>query len=100
MKTANKWFSQFFENKYQRAAVGGAVILALTLLLRTTDYNGAGMNVIENAVLEGNAHPAAFLLKIIFTAVTIGCGFKGGEIVPTMFIGATLGCAFSPADRA
>lgn len=96
MKTANKWFSQFFENKYLRAAVGGAVILALTLLLRTTDYNGAGMNVIENAVLEGNAHPAAFLLKIIFTAVTIGCGFKGGEIVPTMFIGATLGCAFSP----
>lgn len=96
MKTANKWFSQFFENKYLRAAVGGAVILALTLLLRTTDYNGAGMNVIENAVLEGNAHAAAFLLKIIFTAVTIGCGFKGGEIVPTMFIGATLGCAFSP----
>ena len=96
MKTANKWFSQIFENKYLRAAVGGAVILALTLLLRTTDYNGAGMNVIENAVLEGKAHPAAFLLKIIFTAVTIGCGFKGGEIVPTMFIGATLGCAFSP----
>ena len=33
-----------------------------------------------------------FLVKILFTAVTIGCGFKGGEIVPTFFIGATMGC--------
>ena len=35
-------------------------------------------------------------MKIIFTAVTISCGFKGGEIVPTLFIGSTFGCVFGP----
>lgn len=40
----------------------------------------------------GSARPEAFALKILFTAVTIGAGFKGGEIVPTFFIGSTFGC--------
>ena len=39
------------------------------------------------------AKPEAFLLKIVFTAITLGCGFKGGEIVPTLFVGSTFGCA-------
>ena len=38
----------------------------------------------------------AFLLKMLFTAVTIGSGYKGGEIVPTLFIGATFGCVVGP----
>ena len=45
------------------------------------------------AALGGTAKPEAFLLKIVFTAVTLGCGFKGGEIVPTLFVGSTFGCA-------
>ena len=56
------------------------------------DYNGAGGHVIA-AALGGTAKPEAFLLKIVFTAVTLGCGFKGGEIVPTLFVGSTFGCA-------
>ena len=75
-----------------RAAEGGAVIIALTLLLGTTDYNGAGMDVISRA-LTGEASGWAWLLKLLFTAVTIGCGFKGGEVVPSFFVGATFGCA-------
>ena len=63
----------------------------LTVVLRTTDYNGAGMDVITNA-MNGQARPEAFILKIIFTAITIAAGFKGGEIVPTFFIGSTFGC--------
>jgi H+/Cl- antiporter ClcA len=96
MKYIHHLFEDGIDNKYIRAALGGAIILALTLILRTTDYNGAGMAVIERALYDGEASPAAFLLKILFTAVTIGAGFKGGEIVPTMFIGATLGCVVSP----
>ena len=42
--------------------------------------------------MEGKTDCLAFLLKILFTSLAIGCGFKGGEIVPTFFIGATLGC--------
>ena len=80
------------QNSYLRAAAGGAVIIALTLLLGTTDYNGAGMDVISRA-LTGEASGWAWLLKLLFTAVTIGCGFKGGEVVPSFFVGATFGCA-------
>ena len=84
--------ARLVKNSYLRAAAGGAVIIALTLLLGTTDYNGAGMDVISRA-LTGEASGWAWLLKLLFTAVTIGCGFKGGEVVPSFFVGATFGCA-------
>jgi H+/Cl- antiporter ClcA len=78
-------------NIYIRGFLGGLTIVILTFLLQTGDYNGAGMNIVENAI-NGIVKPEAFLLKIIFTAITIGAGFKGGEIVPTLFIGSTFGC--------
>ena len=84
---------RLMKNSYLRAAAGGAVIIALTLLLGTTDYNGAGMDVIERA-MAGQADSWAWLWKLAFTAVTIGCGFKGGEVVPSFFVGATFGCVF------
>ena len=71
------------------------LILALTKLLGTTDYNGAGAAVIE-AAIDGEAVPYAFLLKMLFTALTLGAGFKGGEIVPIFFTGATFGCVAAP----
>ena len=83
------------KNDYIRAAAGGAAIIGLTLLFGT-DYNGAGSGIIDNAVLYGTARPEAFILKIIFTVITLGCGYKGGEIVPTFFVGATLGCTIAP----
>ena len=85
---AERWL----KNSFLRAAAGGAVIVLATLALGTTDYNGAGMDVIQRA-LEGQADGWAWLLKLAFTAVTIGCGFKGGEVVPSFFVGATFGCA-------
>ncbi|MCC8159883.1 MAG: chloride channel protein [Oscillospiraceae bacterium] len=87
-----RYMKIFMKNPYLRIFVGGAVIVALTYLLGTRDYNGAGMSVIETAVENGYASGWAWILKIIFTAVTIGAGYKGGEIVPTFFIGATFGC--------
>lgn len=89
--TAVKWI----RNPYLRAAAGGALILGLTLLLGR-DYNGAGMDVITRA-MDGRAMPWAWLLKILFTALTIGCGFKGGEVVPSFFVGATFGCVAGQA---
>lgn len=82
---------KLLKNKYLRAFLGGAVVVLLTLALGTYDYNGAGMNVIENA-MHGEANIEAFLLKILFTAITIAAGFKGGEIVPAFFVGSTFGC--------
>ncbi len=83
-------------NGFLRIALGGAAIIGLTYLVGTTDYNGAGMDVITRAIEEGTARPTAFFWKLVFTAVTIGCGFKGGEVVPTFFIGAALGCVVGP----
>ena len=77
-------------NPYARILLGSAVLIVLTLLCGT-DYNGAGTDVIT-AAMGGVAVPWAWALKIVFTALTIGCGFKGGEIVPAFFIGATFGC--------
>ena len=93
LEGSHKLLKKCFKNSYIRIFVGGAVIVALTFILGTRDYNGAGMNIVERA-LEGEAEPFAFALKLIFTCITIGAGFKGGEIVPTFFIGATFGCVF------
>ena len=46
--------------------------------------NGTGAVVIE-AAIDGEAVPYAFLLKMLFTALTLGAGFRGGEIVPIFF---------------
>ncbi|MCF0138185.1 MAG: chloride channel protein, partial [Oscillospiraceae bacterium] len=78
-----------------RAVIGGTVLVVLTLLVGT-EYNGAGEEMIVRAVNEGTAPDWAFFWKMLFTVVTIACGFKGGEIVPTFFIGATLGCVLGP----
>ncbi len=82
-------------NLYLRAVVGGLLIVFLTFILRTQDYNGAGMNVIEVAI-NGSAVSYAFILKILFTVITVSCGYRGGEIVPAFFIGSTLGCVLGP----
>ena len=88
-------FKKWMKNPYVRAIAGGLAIIALTLLVGTRDYNGAGAQVIERAI-EGEARPQDFILKLIFTAITLGCGYKGGEIVPTFFVGATFGCVVGP----
>ena len=88
-------YAQYLKNPYLRIAVAGLIVAAGTTLLGTRDYNGAGTEVIVRA-LAGEARPEAFLLKILFTALTLEAGFKGGEIVPTFFIGATFGCTFPP----
>lgn len=93
VKKTGKYYKRFFKNAYLRVAVGGVIVITLTLLVGNFDYNGAGMNIIARAI-EGDAKPEAFAMKIIFTAVTLGAGFKGGEIVPVFFAGATFGNVF------
>lgn len=88
--------ARWIKNPFLRAAAGGIVIILLTLLAGSTDYNGAGMDVITAAVEQGAAKPAAFLLKLLFTAVTLAAGLKGGEVVPSFFVGATFGCVAGP----
>ncbi len=79
------------KNPWIRIVIGGAVIMGLTLLVGDQRYNGAGMDMALGAV-EGHADWFDFILKMLFTAITLAAGFKGGEIVPTFCIGATFGC--------
>ena len=78
-------------NPWVRIAVGGCVVTVLTLLVGDHRFYGAGMDMALAAV-AGQADRYSFALKMLFTAVTLAAGFKGGEIVPTFCIGATFGC--------
>lgn len=86
-------YHKFFANPYIRAFAGGCIIIVLTLIIGDQRYNGSGIDLIEPG-MEGNASPEMFLLKILFTAITLGAGFKGGEIVPSFCIGGTFGSVF------
>ena len=81
-------------NVWLRIALGGCLIAILTALVGDMRYNGAGMDMALGAV-EGQAHWFDFLMKLLFTAVTLAASFKGGEIVPTFCIGATFGCVLA-----
>ncbi len=95
MHTGTRLYGKAAPNPLFRVILGGVLVLVLTLALGTRDYNGAGMDVIVRAI-EGEARPEAFLLKMVFTALTLCAGFKGGEIVPAFFTGATFGCVVGP----
>ncbi len=92
---SEKIFSKLFKNEYVRIAVGGLLVIGLVKILDTTDYNGGGIDILHNVFTHYEVNYEAFLLKIIFTAISVGSGFKGGEIVPTLFIGGTLGGTIS-----
>ena len=100
-----KFAKTVFKNSYIRAVVCGAIVIGLTLIVGSQTYNGAGSDVIASCINDPKYQIAAyaFLLKIIFTAITLSGGFQGGEIVPSLFIGATFGhalaglCNYSPS---
>ncbi len=91
MHITPKLYEKHLPNPLIRVAVGGALVIGISLLIGTRDYNGAGSQVISSAI-AGSARPEAFLFKMILTALTLGAGFKGGEIVPVFFTGSTFGC--------
>jgi H+/Cl- antiporter ClcA len=74
-----------------RMMIGGVVIVALWQLLGTTDYLGLGVPGILRAFEDPQLPVWAFAAKLLFTAVTLGAGFLGGEVTPLFFIGACLG---------
>lgn len=89
-----KIYNYFFKNPYIKIIFAGALVVAMRYIFNTTDYLGAGAGIIAKSFIEQSAW-YVFLLKILFTAATLGGGYKGGEIVPTLFVGATLGSFFT-----
>jgi H+/Cl- antiporter ClcA len=77
-----------------RPVVGGILVAAAVWTIGTTKYIGLGIPTIVAAFKEP-LPVYDFLVKLVFTAVTLGAGYKGGEVTPLFFIGATLGNALS-----
>jgi H+/Cl- antiporter ClcA len=103
-------FRQIIPIAWLVPVAGGALVIAGSFLLHTGDYLGLGVTgnhpgavSIVQAFQPGGAHTWSWLWKLLFTAVTLSSGFKGGEVTPLFFIGATLGntlavCMNAPVD--
>jgi H+/Cl- antiporter ClcA len=78
-----------------RPFVGGLLIIALTFAVGSRDYLGLSLPLLPLAFSPQGLVLFAFALKLLFTAVTLGTGFKGGEVTPLFVIGATLGASFA-----
>ena len=90
---SERLYHKHFPNPYLRIFAGGCIVILLTLLTGSQKYNGSGIELIVRC-MEESAAPEMFALKMLFTAATLGAGYKGGEIVPTFCIGAAFGCLF------
>ena len=96
MHGTGRLLKKAYPNKFVKILLCSALLINLTYLVGSSDYNGAGMALINDAVLRGHTVPQAFALKLLFTAITLGAGFRGGEIVPSFVVGATFGCLLAP----
>ena len=101
MHGTGRLYAKYLPDARVRAVAGGFIMIGLSLLdggLSDQVYNGAGGNLVQAAVTGNGAgvEPWGFLVKIVFTALTLGAGFRGGEIVPTFACGATFGCVAGP----
>ncbi len=95
MHLAPKLYERVTSDARTRVFLGGFLIMLLTILVGNQDYSGAGDTLIRR-MLAGEIIPEAFLLKILFTAVTLGAGFRGGEIVPLLCTGCAFGSWVAP----
>lgn len=80
-----------------RMFLGGAVVVGLYLASGTDAYLGLGVPTILRAFVDPRLPETAFLWKLVFTVVTLGAGFIGGEVTPIFFVGATLGSTLAGA---
>jgi H+/Cl- antiporter ClcA len=96
--TIKNYSNYLITPKWLIPVIGGIIIIALTFLLGTRDYLGLGVTApdshsvsIVSCFREGGATYFSWFWKLLFTAITLGMGFKGGEVTPLFFIGAALG---------
>jgi H+/Cl- antiporter ClcA len=94
----NHAIGSFFKKRVSypplRPFIGGAIVALAVFAIGTTKYIGLGVPIIVDAFNE-QLPSYDFAVKLIFTALTLGAGFKGGEVTPLFFIGATLGNALA-----
>ncbi|MDO5561051.1 MAG: chloride channel protein [Oscillospiraceae bacterium] len=95
MQSAARLFRKYFRNEYIRVCAGSVIIIVMTLIAGSQTFNGTGNEIIAKSFFHRSEF-YLFIVKILFTAITLGCGFKGGEIIPAFFVGSTFGSFLGP----
>ncbi len=98
MNVTHRLIAKIPLHPYLVALAGGAVLVGLTLVVGER-YLGLGLDTIKEVLTPHPYIPVdvpwyAFLLKTLFTSVTLGVGGSGGIITPLFYIGATSGMTF------
>lgn len=98
---------QLIPNKYLVPVTGAVLVLLISFGIGSFDYLGLGVTSaspdgisIISAFNPGGANSLSWFWKLLLTAITLGMGFKGGEVTPLFFIGATLGNTIATATGA
>jgi len=89
-----EFFTERFENPIIKSMLGGFLVITLVYVIGTRDFLGLSIPLISDS-FNGHVPPLSFLGKMLFTSVTLGTGFQGGEVTPLFVIGSTLGNALS-----
>ena len=91
-------FVQWFKISWFIPVLGGLIIIGLTWIIGKPDYLSLGVDpehpgavTIVSAFAKGGADTFSWFWKLAYTTITLGTGFKGGEVTPLFYIGATLG---------
>ena len=90
-----KVFASKIENTSIKSFIGGIIIIILTLLINNRMYLGLSLELLKES-FENPVVSYAFIMKLLFTSITLATGFQGGEVTPLFVIGATLGNIIAP----
>jgi H+/Cl- antiporter ClcA len=89
--------NQLVPKKWLIPVIGSILIVGISYLIGSFDYLGLGVSNPNNGVSilssfhADGANYFSWFWKLLLTAITLGMGFKGGEVTPLFFIGAALG---------
>ena len=86
---------KILKNDYLRIFIGGCFVVLITYFIGNNEYNGSSIEGIYRIFEQETVKNETFVLKLILTAITMGFGYKGGEIIPSLFIGSAFGSAAS-----
>src|SRR5690606_25090721 len=90
-----EYSNRFISVKWLIPVIGAVLVVVIIFLLGTFDYLGLGVSSpdsngvsILSSFSAGGADYFSWFWKLLLTAITLGMGFKGGEVTPLFFIGA------------
>jgi H+/Cl- antiporter ClcA len=96
LKWAKGFLVKYIPNAVRRIGIVGVILSILFVLFFQGRYSGLGTNLISFSFNGGTIEIYDWLLKLIFTVLTVSAGFQGGEVTPLFAIGASLGVILAP----